>query len=199
MPTNSLQDLYLTKLQLIYDAELQALESYPKLVETIQHTELKQAFQTHMDQTRDQVQQLEQLFASNGLQGGQRGQCVSMRALIQEAQQMLPQIQDAATRDAFLIGAAQAMEHLEISSYGTARTWAQQLGRDQDAQVLERILQQEEQTDKLLTRIAEGLVNRDAARGDREVSRGAESEMGSSSGFGGTSGGSLDVGSESRM
>ena len=198
MAVQSLQDLYMNKLQLIYDAELQALEAYPQLVAHIQHPPLRQAVETHVEQTREQVQRLEQLFATAGLQGGQRGQCLSMRALLQEAQQMLGRIDDPSTRDAFLIGAAQAVEHHEIASYGTARTWAQQLGREQDAQLLESILNQEKQTDEQLTQIAERMVNRDAARSDREVSRGAQAESVSG---GARAGGGVgrDVGSEGRM
>src|SRR5215204_3806113 len=82
MAVQSLQDLYMNKLQLIYDAELQALDAYPQLVAHIEHSPLRQAVETHVEQTREQVQKLEQLFASAGLQGGQRGQCLSMRALL---------------------------------------------------------------------------------------------------------------------
>ena len=199
MAIQSLQDLYLQKLQLIYDAELQALEAYPQLLSQVHHAQLRQSIETHVQQTRDQVRQLEQLFASAGPQGGQRGQCVSMRALIQEAQQMLGQTQDPSTRDAFLIAAAQAVEHHEIASYGTVRTWAQQLGRQQDAQVLARILDQEKQTDELLSRVAEGLVNRDAARGEREVSRGATEDVGVRSGGTGGASRPREVGPEGRV
>ena len=197
MAAQSLQDLYMSKLQLIYDAEHQALEAYPLLLPQVQHQQLRQAMETHVQQTRDQVRKLEQLFASAGLRGGQRQQCASMRALIQETQQMLGQIQDPATRDAFLIGASQAVEHHEIASYGTARTWAQQLGRDQDARILEGILAEEKQADELLTQVAEGLVNRDAARGDREVARGAQSDRATSVGT--PSSGSRPLGGEPRI
>ena len=80
------------------------------------------------------------------------------------AQQMVGQIQDADARDAFVIGAAQAVEHHEIAAYGTARAWAEQLGRNDDANVLDDILNQEKQTDTMLTQLAERQVNQQAAR-----------------------------------
>ena len=188
MPIDSLQDLYQQKLQLILDAEQQGLQAYPRLMELVQNAELRQSVQTHMQQTQQQVQQLQQLFGQSG-QSAQGQTCASMQALIQEAQQIAGQIQDPDTRDAFLIGAAQAIEHHEMAAYGTARAWAQQLGRQQDVQVLEQILQQEKQTDDLLTGLAERRVNQQAAQGDRQVPLGAGSETGGRSAQAGSSAG----------
>ena len=165
MPVNSLQDLFLTKLQMIYDAEQQGLEAMPLLAQRVSNPEVRQAFETHHAQTEQQVQRLEQLFQLEG-QRPQRAECISMRALIQEAQQQTQQIQDPDTLDAFLIGAEQAVEHHEIAAYGTARSWAQQLGRTEAAELLEQTLQEEEMTDQLLSDIAERLVNEEAAQGD---------------------------------
>jgi ferritin-like metal-binding protein YciE len=194
MPVDSLQDLYQQKLQMILDAEQQGLQAYPQMLGMVQHPELRQSLQTHMQQTQQQVQQLQRIAPQGG--GSMQAQrCVSMQALVQEAQQMVGQIQDPDTRDAFLIGAAQAMEHHEIAAYGTARAWAQQLGREQDVQVLEQILDQEKQTDALLTQLAERRVNQEAAQGDREVPMGAQREMGSQGSQGaqaGTPGGGMD-------
>jgi len=170
MPANSLQDLYQTKLQLILDAEQQGLQAYPQIMQGVRHDELRQAMQQHMQETQDQVRQLQPLL--QGASGGQQ-RCRSMTALIEEAQQMVGQIQDADARDAYIIGAAQAIEHHEIAAYGTARAWAEELGRRQDMEVLDRILAQEKQTDQRLTRLAEARVNREAMS-DREVSRGAQ-------------------------
>ena len=185
MPANSLQDLYQNKLQLILDAEQQALQAYPQIMEAAQHQELRQSLQRHMQQTQQQVEQLQPLTmqGNGGAQGEQR--CQSMTALIDEARQMLGQIQDADTRDAFIIGAAQAMEHHEIASYGTAKAWAQELGRDEDVQVLDRILSQEKETDQLLTQLAERQVNEQAAQSDREVPMSSGSELGTQGGSGG--------------
>jgi ferritin-like metal-binding protein YciE len=149
---------------MILDAEQQGLQAYPQMLEVVQHEELRQSMQTHMQQTQQQVEQLQQLMQQQGGQSQQGDQrCISMQALLQEAQQMVGQIQDPDTRDAFVICAAQSIEHHEIAAYGTARAWASQLGRDQDVQVLEQILDQEKQTDMLLTQLAERRVNQEAA------------------------------------
>ena len=164
MPIGSLQDLYMNKLQMIYDAEQQGLAAMPQLAQQLSNPELQQAFETHRLQTEEQVRRLEQLIQSAG-QGAQRVECTSMRALIQEAQQMVSQIQDPSTRDAYLLAAEQAVEHHEMAAYGTARTWAQQLGREEDANLLQQTLQEEEQSDQLLSDIAERMVNQEAAQG----------------------------------
>ena len=166
MPITSLQDLYLNKLQLTHDAERQILQALPQLAQAVQSSELRQGLEAHQRQTEEQVRRLEQIFQREG-QRPQSVQCASMRALIQEGQQLLQQVQDPDTRDALIIAAAQAVEHHEIAAYGTARTWARQLGRDEDAELLQQTLQEEEQTDKQLTQIAERMVNPAAAQGQR--------------------------------
>ena len=171
MPATSLQDLYAQKLQLLLDAEQQGLNAMPQLVQQVRNEQLRSALQQHHRETEGHVQRLQQL-ASNR-QSGQRTQnkeCISMRALIQEAQQMLPNIQDPDTIDAFIIGAQQAIEHHEIAAYGTARTWARQLGFDEDADLLQQTLDEEGKADKMLSSIAERSVNQQASQGsEREV------------------------------
>ncbi len=178
MQINSLQDLYNQKLELIVDAEQQALRAYPQLLKEVQDDQLREALQTHMHESQQQLQQVQSL--EQGGRGGQQQTCASMQALIQEAQKMLGQIQDPDTKDAFVVGAAQAMEHHEISAYGTACAWAKQLGRQQDAETLDNILEQEKQTDEKLTRLAERQVNQQAAQSDREVPMNAQNESGRS-------------------
>jgi len=171
MPATSLQDLYAQKLQLLLDAEQQGLNAMPQLVQQVRNEQLRSALQQHHRETEGHVQRLQQLVGNR--QSGQRTQnkeCISMRALIQEAQQMLPNIQDPDTIDAFIIGAQQAIEHHEIAAYGTARTWAQQLGFDEDADLLQQTLDEEGKADKMLSSIAERSVNQQASRGsEREV------------------------------
>ena len=187
MPATSLQDLYLQKLQLLIDAEQQGLD----------------AMQMHRRQTEEQVQRLQQLIGNRGRPSTSR-ECVSMRALIEEAQTMLPMIQDPDTIDAFVIGAQQAMEHHEIAAYGTARSWAQQLGFDDDADVLQRTLDEEGEADKMLTQIAERSVNERASQGaDREVGiasggQGDRSRSGELGGGGGRSGVNVERGADMR-
>ena len=161
MPLNSAQDLAVYKLQLIYDAEQQALQAYPQIVAAVSSPELQQALQQHMQQTQQQVQRLDQIFQQMGQQpGGQP--CISMQGLIQEAQQLIQQGGAPEVLDAAIIGAAQAIEHHEIAAYGTARTLAQQLGMQPVAQLLEQTLDEEKQTDAHLTRLAEQNVNQKA-------------------------------------
>jgi ferritin-like metal-binding protein YciE len=172
MPATSLNDLYLQKLQLLLDAEQQGLRAMPQLAERVQSPQLREALETHRRQTEQQVERLQRMVGSRG-QGPENtpaNGCISMRALIEEAQTILPNIQDADTIDAFIIGAQQAVEHHEIAAYGTARTWAQTLGFDEDADLLQQTLDEEGEADELLTQIAEQSVNQEASQGsDREV------------------------------
>ncbi|MDP9316850.1 MAG: ferritin-like domain-containing protein [Chloroflexota bacterium] len=161
MPLNSMQDLMIHKLQDIYDAENQALQAYPQIAGTVSSQELKQALQTHEQQTQGQVQRLEQIFQQLGAQpGGQT--CHGMQGLIQESQKIIQEGGAPEVLDAAIIAAAQAMEHYEIAGYGTARTLAQQAGMTEAAQLLEQTLEEEKQTDALLTRLAEQNVNQKA-------------------------------------
>ena len=161
MPLNAMQDLAVHKLQLIYDAENQALQAYPQIVGAVSSTELQHGLQQHLEQTRGQVQRLEQIFQHLGqTPGGQS--CLSMQALIQEAQQLIQEGGTPEVLDAAIIGAAQAIEHHEIAAYGTARTIAQQLGMTDAAHLLEQTLDEEKQTDARLTQLAEQSVNQKA-------------------------------------
>ncbi len=161
MALNSMQDLVVYKLQAIYDAENQALQAYPQIMNAVSSPELKQGLQQHVEQTQQQVQRLDQIFQQLGAQpGGQP--CASMQGLIQEGQQLIQQGGAPEVLDAAIIGAAQAIEHHEIAAYGTARTIAQQLGMSDAAQLLEQTLDEEKQTDAQLTQLAEQSVNQKA-------------------------------------
>ena len=198
MPATSLQDLYTQKLQLLLDAEQQGLSAMPQLAQMVQNDELRRALEQHGQETQQQVQRLQQLIGNRGQDGqsSQNSECISMRALIQEAQQMLPNIQDPDTIDAFVIGAQQAMEHHEIAAYGTARSWAQQLGFDDDADLLQQTLDEEGNADEMLTQIAESRVNQQASQGaDREVSinSGGQGDRAGTSGMGSGRGSSVNA------
>ncbi len=161
MPLDSMQDLAVYKLQTIYDAENQALQAYPQIMDAVSSSELQQALQQHVQQTQAQVQRLEQIFQQLGQTPGSQT-CASMQGLIQEAQQLIQQGGAPEVLDAAIIGAAQAIEHHEIAAYGTARTMAQQLGMNEAAQLLEQTLEEEKQTDAQLTQLAEQNVNQKA-------------------------------------
>jgi ferritin-like metal-binding protein YciE len=200
MSATSLQDLYVQKLYLLLDAEQQAMEAMPRLTEQVQSPQLRTALEQHQRQTEQQVRRLEQLM-QNHEEPEEQNECISMSALIEEAESMLPDIEDPDAIDAFLIGCAQAMEHHEIAAYGTARTWAAQLGHTDDVRILQQTLDEEGQADKMLTSIAESSVNREAAQGtDREVSmnRGSQGDrMPAGESRGGSSGSrTRDIGGE---
>src|SRR3954463_6523952 len=165
MPASSLNDLYLQKLQLLLDAEEQGVQAMPRLAQRVQNQELRKALETHHRESEQHVQRLQRLAQrrAQGPENTPANGCISMRALIEEAQTILPTIQDADTIDAFIIGAQQAIEHHEIAAYGTARTWAQQLGYDEDADLLQQTLDEEGNADELLSEIAEGSINREAS------------------------------------
>lgn len=163
MQANSLEELSIHSLQDIYDAEQQALKALPQLMEAASSSQLKSAFQMHMDQTQQQVQRLEQIFTMMG-QSPKGKPCEAMKGLIKEAQEIISMKGDPAVKDAALIAAAQKQEHYEIASYGTAVTWAQMLGQNQAADLLKQTLNEEEQTDKKLTQLAESAINIRAAQ-----------------------------------
>ena len=194
MPATSLNDLYLQKLQLLLDAEQQGLNAMPQLARRVQSPELREALEKHRRETERQVERLQRMVGNRaqGPENTPANGCISMRALIEEAQTILPNIQDADTVDAFIIGAQQAVEHHEIAAYGTARTWAQTLGFDEDADLLQQTLDEEADADLLLTQIAEASVNQEASQGrDREV--GVERGRGDRAASGRTSGMRSDV------
>jgi ferritin-like metal-binding protein YciE len=169
MPATSLGDLYLQKLRLILDGEQQGVDAMPQFAQVVRDTKLRDALQSHRSQSQEHVRRLERLIDVRG-PGAQNRECVSMRALIEETQSTLATIEDPDTIDAYVIGAQQAIEHYEIASYGTLRSWAQQLGFDDDANVLQKTLGEEGDANELLSRIAMERVNERAAEGaEREV------------------------------
>ena len=172
MPVNTLHDLYLVKLQMIYDAEQQGVQATTLLAQSVTNPELRQGLERHAAQTQQQLQRLEQLFQLEGM-GPIPRECTSFRALVTEAQTMMSEIQDPTTLDAYVVAAQQAAEHHEIAAYGTARAWAQELGRTEAVALLEQTLEEEKHADRLLTQVAERRVNQEADEGvtmaDRDV------------------------------
>jgi ferritin-like metal-binding protein YciE len=162
----SLSDLLQDELKDIYDAEKQLTKALPKLAKKATSEELRQAFEEHLQQTEQHIERLEQAFEQLELPA--RGKpCEGMKGLIREGQEMIGEAGDDATRDALMIASAQKVEHYEIASYGSARTWANLLGKTEVASLLEETLEEEKETDKRLTSIAESIVNPEAAHGGR--------------------------------
>lgn len=157
----TLRDLYLAELQDLYDAEQQITRALPKMAEMATHPQLKQAFQEHLEQTKGHIQRLDQIFQQMGQPTRGKG-CKGMQGIITEGQEQVQQGERGDGMDAYLIAAAQKVEHYEISSYGTAKTWAKLLGETDAAKMLQQTENEEGETDKKLTRLAESVVNKDA-------------------------------------
>jgi len=155
---DSLDDLFLDQLADLYDAENRLIDALPKMAEAASNPALRRAFEEHLEQTRTHVQRLESVFAHVG-RTPQGEACAAMKGLITEGEEMIDAKGDADVRDAALIAAAQRVEHYEIAAYGTVRTFAQHLGYHDAARLLENTLDEESETDRKLTQIAEASVN----------------------------------------
>ena len=163
----SLDDLLQDELRDMYDAEKQLTKALPKMAKKATSEELKQAFEEHLSQTEQHVERLEQAFEQLDIPARAK-KCEGMKGLIAEGQEMMSEADDDATRDAVMIASAQKIEHYEIASYGSARTWANQLGKSEVASLLEETLEEEKETDQRLTTIAESMVNPQAAQREQE-------------------------------
>jgi len=159
---DSLDTLLEQELRDTYDAEKQLTKALPKLAKKATAEALKTAFEQHLRQTEQHIERLEQLFEALELPVKSK-KCDGMRNLIKEGDDMLSEAEDDATRDALMIASAQKVEHYEIAAYGTMRTWASVLGHGEVAQLLEETLEEEKETDRNLTEIAEAFVNQASA------------------------------------
>ncbi|MGH3116933.1 MAG: ferritin-like domain-containing protein [Vicinamibacterales bacterium] len=157
----SLDDLFLHELKDLYSAETQMIKALPKMAKNASSPELKRSFEEHLEQTREHVERLKQIFHKLDETPG-RQKCKGMEGLIEEGADLMEEDIDGDVLDAGLIGAAQRVEHYEISAYGTARAFAEQLGNAYAAKLLQRTLDEEATTNEKLTRLAESLVNREA-------------------------------------
>jgi ferritin-like metal-binding protein YciE len=158
----TMNDLFVHQLQDIYYAEQQLVKALPKMAEKATDKQLKQGFLTHLDETRTHVQRLEQVFQMHGAKV-KAVDCPAIDGIIEEANEIAGEIDNKKVLDAALIAAAQAVEHYEITRYGTLITWSKQLGKNDVARVLEQTLNEEKATDKALTTLAEASINRKAA------------------------------------
>jgi len=162
-PINSLNDLFVHTLQDIYYAEQQITKALPKMIAKVSDPQLKQGFETHLGETKNQIERLDQVFQMHG-ETPKAVTCPAIDGIITEANEILGDSKDSDVIDAAAAAAAQAVEHYEIARYGTLIAWARELGRDDCASVLEQTLVEEKATDAKLTDIAEARVNRLAAR-----------------------------------
>jgi ferritin-like metal-binding protein YciE len=158
----TLDDLFLHQLQDMYYAETEITSALPTMIDKATNAQLKQGFQTHLRETENHVKRLEQVFQMLG-KSPKSVTCPAIDGIIEEADEVSGEVAEKSVLDAALIASAQAVEHYEITKYGTLIAWAKQLGRDDAARLLQQTLSEEEATDKKLTAMAESQVNVRAA------------------------------------
>jgi len=164
MELEHLMDLYVDELKDMYNAEKQILRALPRMAKQAGHEELRAAFENHQAITEEQVKRLETIF--DDLKLPKRGKkCKGMEGILEEGDELMREGADPDVLDAAMIASAQRVEHYEMAAYGTLRTYANQLGLREHARLLQQTLDEEGSTDKLLTRIAEQRINRDAEVG----------------------------------
>ena len=161
MAVKTMQDLFLEELRDIYHAEKQLVRALPKMARAAASEDLKAAFESHLEETKGQVERLGQIF--DDLDQRRRAKpCEAMEGLIEEAKEMMEEIETPEVLDAALIGGAQKVEHYEIASYGTLVAMAKSLGHKEVQQLLEQTLKEEKAADEKLSKIATGKVNKKA-------------------------------------
>lgn len=163
MKLDNLESVLILQLKDLYSAEDQLLSALPKMADAASSPELKSAFQTHLQETRHHKERLERVFQMLG-QKPEAETCDAMEGLIEEGEEIIGLDGDPDVKDAAIIAAAQRVEHYEMAGYGCVRTFARRLGRQAAADLLQETLDEEANADKLLTHIAEGIVNPVAAR-----------------------------------
>jgi len=160
--SKTLHDAFIDELRDTYSAEKQVLKALPKMVKAASSPDLKAAFSNHLEETREQVVRLEEVFASLN-EKVRAKHCDGMAGIIEEGKSMMEEDFDETAMDASLIAGAQRVEHYEMAAYGTLVAWARVMGHTQAADLLEQTLDEEKAADEKLTTLAEGGINQDAA------------------------------------
>jgi ferritin-like metal-binding protein YciE len=150
----TLRELYINQIRMLVSTEQQITEALPKMIEKATDTQLKQAFQSHLQETRVHVTRLQQILQAEK-QDTEPLKCKVLAALVSEAEDMIKDTSDTSVRDAALIAAAQRVEHYEIAAYGAVRQWARILGRNEQVALLDQTIKEEGHADHLLTSIAD--------------------------------------------
>jgi ferritin-like metal-binding protein YciE len=167
MKLKTLRDLYIHELKDIYSAEKQITKALPKMAKAAKNEELAAGFEEHLAQTEKQIERLDEIFEALGVSS--RGEkCKGMEGLLEEGSKMMEEDASPEVLDAALIAAAQKVEHYEISGYGTLRTYAEMLGEDDAAALLQETLDEEIENDEKLTELAESSINVEAETGESE-------------------------------
>lgn len=163
MKLDTLKKLYVSELRDLYNAENQLLKALPKMAKAASSEELKDGFEKHLEQTKGHVERLEQIF--EGLDENPKGKtCKAMKGLIEEGSEILKEDGEESVLDAGIIVAAQKVEHYEMAGYGSVRTFAQLLGQNKAAELLQTTLDEESETNEILNKLAESVVNPEALR-----------------------------------
>ena len=160
----TLEDLFYDTLKDIYYAERQILKALPKMAKGAESDELKAAFEKHLGETDGQVERLKQVFEIFGKRA-QGKTCPAIEGIIEEGEEIMDEFKGSAALDAGLISSAQAVEHYEITRYGTLKRWAEELGLPEAAELLGQTLAEETATDEALTQLADARVNAKASSG----------------------------------
>jgi ferritin-like metal-binding protein YciE len=161
MKLNTLEQLYISELRDLYSAENQLLKALPKMAKGASSPELKDAFEKHLEQTKGHIERLEQIFEQ--LDESPKGKtCDAMKGLIEEGSEILKEDGEDSVLDAGIIVAAQKVEHYEIASYGSVRTFANLLNQEEAARLLQSTLDEESETNEILNGLAESIVNPEA-------------------------------------
>ncbi len=167
MKITSLEDLMIEQLRDLYSAETQLVKALPKMAKSATSAELRAGFQEHLEQTKGHVQRLEQIFDQLGAKAKGK-KCAAMEGLVEEGKELMDEDIAGAVLDAGLICAAQKVEHYEIASYGCVVTWARQLDEEEIADLLQKTLDEEKETNERLTQLAESTVNAEAEEGEED-------------------------------
>jgi len=165
MEMANLQDLFVDCLKDLHNAENQLVRALPKMAKAASNPDLKKAFETHLEETKGQIERLDMIFERLG-ESPKGKKCLAMEGLIGEGKELMEEDAEPEVMDAGLIGASQKIEHYEIAGYGTVRTYAKLLGNDEAAKLLQKTLDEEGATDKKLTALAESTINIDAVEAD---------------------------------
>jgi ferritin-like metal-binding protein YciE len=168
----TMEDLFLDQIRDLYDAEKQLTKALPKMAKSASSDELRKAIQDHLRETENQVERLDRVFDMIE-QKATGKKCAAMTGLIKEGEEVVASTDDSAVRDAGIIAAAQRVEHYEMSGYGSARTFAQMLGHDEAASLLQETLNEEKNADHKLNEIAESQINEQAMSGTGGMSPGS--------------------------
>jgi ferritin-like metal-binding protein YciE len=161
MNLDTLKELYVNELRDLYNAEGQLVKALPKMAKAVSSDELKEAFEKHLEQTKGHIERLEEVFEEIG-EKAKGKTCQAMKGLIEEGSEVVKADGEDSVLDAAIIVAAQKVEHYEIAGYGSVRTFAQLLGQDQSAELLQQTLDEESETNELLNKLAEDIVNPEA-------------------------------------